>query len=84
MHDLSQHLASAGERTKQGKSVYEDLASLTFYRYTHSTNLPQALLPMFLFGTVEKLSPFFTALGPIVWSLLIGTWHLKYSCMGIS
>jgi len=62
VHDLLQHLASAGEITKQGKSVYEDLALLTlygdlalltFYRFTLCTKLPQSLFPMFLFGAVE-------------------------------
>jgi len=50
--------------------VPEDLALLAIYKFTHCTNLPQALLAMFLLGTVEKLSPFFAVLGPIVWSLL--------------
>jgi len=48
-----QYIASAGEITKQGKGVYEDLALLIFYRFTHCTKLPQALLLMFLFGAVE-------------------------------
>jgi len=48
--------------------VYEDLALFTFYRFTHYTNLPQSLLPMYLFGAVEQLSPFskFAVLGSIV------------------
>ena len=29
--------------------------------------MPQALLPMFLFGAVKYLLPFFAFLGPIVW-----------------
>jgi len=32
-HDLFQHLASGGEITKQGKSLYEHLALFTFYRF---------------------------------------------------
>jgi len=50
VHDILQHFASAGEIPKQGTWVYEDLALLTF---TYCTNLPQSLLPMFLFGAVE-------------------------------
>jgi len=53
VNDLLQHLASAGEITKQGKTVYEHLALFAFYRFTHCTKLPQSLLPMFLFGAVE-------------------------------
>jgi len=53
VHDLLQHLASAGEITKQGKWVYEDLNHLTFYRLTNCSKLLRALLPMFLFGAVD-------------------------------
>ena len=52
-HDLLLHLESVGDITKQEKGVYDDLAVITFYRFTHCTKLPQAPLPMFLFGTVE-------------------------------
>jgi len=55
VHDPFQHLASAGEITKQEKWVYEDpaLRLLTFHNFTHGTKLPQSLLPMFHFVVVE-------------------------------
>ena len=52
MLELLQHLASAGEITKQGQWVYEDPALLACYRFIHRAKLLQALLHMFLFSAV--------------------------------
>ena len=44
IYDILPHPAKAGEMTQREKQLYEEVALLLFYRFTHCTKLPRALL----------------------------------------
>jgi len=60
------HLAIAGEITQQESWLYDELALLSFHRFTHCNKLPRALFFMFLCNNYRHFPWFWDQLyGPI-------------------
>jgi len=53
VHDLLQAPRNSGRDNAAGIIIVDEVALLSFYRFSHCTKLPRALLLMFFHGAVE-------------------------------